>query len=261
LTWSWKNLALDVVVRIQLHGLFAVAIGDELVDFTIVGRRGQQLVALLAISGGGVLSRTAVLEALWPRCVDPGRRAANLAALLSKTRKVIAPLPLVSSQGCLGLRLPSDSYVDTRVAAGALHAAEAALGRRDWRTAWARGLSAVFVLEREFMPSFEGEWVDRERARAADAKVRALRCYARACLELGGSELPSAERSARKLVRSNPIAECDHLLLMEVLSRCGDTGAALHVYYSLRAALRDELGVGPSAATQATFRRLLGAGS
>jgi SARP family transcriptional regulator, regulator of embCAB operon len=245
------------VARIQLHGLFAVSLEHGLADFTITGRQGQQLVALLAMRSGGVLTRSAVLEALWPTCAGEDRAAANLAALVSKTRKVIKPLQLVSYQGCLCLQVPDGSYVDSEVAAAALHAAEAAAAKRDWRSAWARGLSAVFVLEREFMPSFEADWVLRERARAAEARVRALRCYARACLGLGGSELASAERSARKLVELNPLAECDYRLLMEVLAQSGDPGAALCVYQRLRAALSDELGVLPSADSQAAFQQLL----
>ncbi len=234
-----------------------VTIDDVPIDFATTGRQGQQLVALLAMRHGSVLPRSAVIDALWPFCAGEARGAANLAALLSKIRKILAPLPLVSSQGCLGLPLPSDSYVDSEVAGRALHAAEAAVARCDWRTGWARGLSAVFVLEREFMPSFECEWVVRERARAAEAKVRALRSYARACLGLGGAELASAERSARKLIELNPVAERDYRLLMEVLDESGDRGAAVGVYHSLRAALRDDLGVLPSADSEAALQRLL----
>ena len=243
--------------RIQLHGSFAVMIEDQPVDFTITGRQGQQLTAILATYRGGVVARSALVAALWPDGRDPSRTAANLAALVSKTRRVLAPIQIVSSQGCIQLPLPPGTCVDSEVASTALHAAESAAGRSDWKTAWAQGLSALFVLERDFLPGFDGAWASRERAEAAEARLHALRCYARACLELGGAELASAERSARKLIEANPMADTGYCLLMEALDKQGDRAAALGVFERLRVTLRDELGVSPGPASTAMFRNML----
>jgi DNA-binding SARP family transcriptional activator len=45
---------------------------------------------------------------------------------------------------------------------------------------------------------------------------------------------------------------------MEALEARGETAEALRVYERLRLQLRDELGIAPSAETQALHRRLLG---
>jgi pentatricopeptide repeat protein len=86
---------------------------------------------------------------------------------------------------------------------------------------------------------------------------RALACYAEACLQLGGAELASAERSARRLIDSQPLSETGYCLLMRSLAERGDHAAALGVYDQLRRRLRDDLGASPSPATQALYAHLL----
>ena len=79
-----------------------------------------------------------------------------------------------------------------------------------------------------------------------------------ACLGIGGSELPSAERAARELVDAVPLRESGHLLLMRALAASGNVAEALAAYERLRILLRDELGVDPSEAVQDAYIRLLG---
>jgi DNA-binding SARP family transcriptional activator len=107
-------------------------------------------------------------------------------------------------------------------------------------------LSAVFVTQREFLPEFDGDWVVRRRAAGRQMHADATACYACACLELGGAELASAERAARRLVELEPLAERGYWLLMRALARRGDQASALLVYERLRVTLREELGVAPS---------------
>src|SRR5438093_323639 len=76
-------------------------------------------------------------------------------------------------------------------------------------------------------------------------------------LGIGGTELPAAERAARRLVAHAPLAETGHQLLMRALSARGDAAAALAAHDKLRQLLRDELGVSPCPATQALHGRLL----
>ena len=80
----------------------------------------------------------------------------------------------------------------------------------------------------------------------------------RACVEIGGGELDTAERSARTLVARSPYRESGYRLLMETLAARGNTAEALLVYDSLRTQLRDELGTAPSPETQNLHRLLLG---
>jgi DNA-binding SARP family transcriptional activator len=202
-------------------------------------------VAYLASHPHSGVERAALIELLWhPQAPGVGAEA-TFAALLSKTRTVLAPAE-VRGRASLQLVLPPGSLVDAERAASALHRAQAASAAADWRRAWAQALSAVFVTQREFLPEFDGDWVVRRRAAGRQMHADATACYACACLELGGAELASAERAARRLVELEPLAERGYWLLMRALARRGDQASALLVYERLRVTLREELGVAPS---------------
>ena len=77
-------------------------------------------------------------------------------------------------------------------------------------------------------------------------------------LQIGGAELPGAERSARSLIRLSPFREAGYGLLMEALAARGNAAEALQVYDALRCRLRDELGTAPSDELQTLHHQLLG---
>lgn len=245
-------------MRIQLHGHLTVACDGRTIDARLPGRRGRLLAAHLVAHRSTAVERGTLIEELW-RPEAPGDGAPRVFdAVLSKTRAALAPAE-IRGRARLRLVLPPGTLVDADRAASALHDAEAAAGRGDWRRAWAQALSAMFVLQREYLPEFDTEWVLRHRAEARLAHTRATACYAEACLELGGGELASAERCARRLVADDPLAERGHLLLMRALHARGDRSAALAVHARLREILREELGVPPGPEAAALHRTLLGA--
>jgi DNA-binding SARP family transcriptional activator len=118
-------------------------------------------------------------------------------------------------------------------------------------------LTAHFVARRPFLPEAQAAWADSWRRRLTDVHARALECYATACLELGGPELPGAERGARELLEVAPLRETGHLLLMRVLVARGNVAEALTAYEQLRVLLREEPGVNPGPALQEEYARLL----
>jgi SARP family transcriptional regulator, regulator of embCAB operon len=87
--------------------------------------------------------------------------------------------------------------------------------------------------------------------------VRAHECMVESGLGIGGGEIGNAERTARRLVQLAPLDEQAYRLLMRTLAARGNVAEALLVYERLRAAMREELGAAPSAATQALHRGLL----
>jgi DNA-binding SARP family transcriptional activator len=109
-----------------------------------------------------------------------------------------------------------------------------------------------------FLPEAEAPWAEAWRRRLADVRIRALESYAKTCLEIGGAELPGAERAARELVDVAPLRESAHLLLMRALAASGNVAEALAAYERLRILLRDELGTDPSEPVQDAYVRLLG---
>jgi DNA-binding SARP family transcriptional activator len=128
---------------------------------------------------------------------------------------------------------------------------------RDWRRAWPAALTAQYIARRRFLAEFEAPWIDQWRRQLDVIYERALACYAEACLGIGGTELPAAERAARRLVEHAPLAETGHRMLMRALTARGDPASALTAYDQLRQLLREELGVSPCPATQAMHARLL----
>ena len=243
-------------VRIQLHGHFTVECDGRAVDGRLPGRRARLLVAYLAAHRPEIVERSTLIEELWAPTTPSAGAARVFDALLSKTRTVLAPAEIRGRTG-LRLVLPPETLVDSDRAAAALHDAEAAAGRGDWRRAWAQALSAMFVTQREFLPEFSADWVLRRRAEVQLAHARATVCYTEACLELAGGELASAERCARRLIAADPLAESGYLLLMRALNARGDRAAALAVFAQLHRTLRNHLGVSPGPQIAALHHALL----
>jgi DNA-binding SARP family transcriptional activator len=227
------------MVRIQLCGRFAVVVDGEPTESRLPGRQGRLLVAYLATYRVQPVERTVLLDALWP---DGGAGAAGaLTVLLSKVRTLLAPAE-IRGRRTLQLILPADSAVDLETATTSLHSAESAVALQDWRRAWPAALAAQYVSRRRFLAEFEAPWIDEWRRQLDVIYERALACYGEACLGIGGTELPAAERAARHLLAHAPLAETGHRLLMRALAARGDAAAALAAYGQLRQLLREELG-------------------
>jgi DNA-binding SARP family transcriptional activator len=242
------------MVRIQLCGRFAVLVDGQPVEPRLPGRQGRLLVAYLAAHRAHPVERTVLLDTLWPE--GSAGAASTLTVLLSKVRVLLAPGE-IRGRRTLQLVLPANSVVDLEVGTTSLHSAESAVALRDWRRAWPAALTAQYVSRRRFLAEFEAPWIDAWRRQLDVIYERALACYAEACLGIGGTELPAAERAARRLVAHAPLAESGHQLLMRALAARGDAAAALAVYEQLRQLLREELGVMPCRSTQALHALLL----
>jgi DNA-binding SARP family transcriptional activator len=244
------------VLRIQLHGRFVVAVDGQPVQRQLPGRRGRLLVAVLADARRTAVDRSELIERLWrPAAPGPGAPATFM-ALLSKVRAVIAPAE-ISGRGSLQLVLPPGSIIDAAVAESALHGAEAAAARGDWRRSWTEALSALFVTQRRFLADFDDPWVEQRRRELDVGHARALTLYGEACLRLGPTEQAGAERSARALIALDPLAETGYCLLMRALAQRGDRGAALRVFDDLQRVLRDDLGALPGPMSRAVHASLL----
>ncbi|HEY7397494.1 MAG TPA: BTAD domain-containing putative transcriptional regulator [Gaiellaceae bacterium] len=242
---------------IQLCGRYVVELDGDRVEARLPGRQGRLLFAYLALNRQRTVTRSELVEAVWPGEL-PRDPADAIAAVLSKVRSALGTSRL-EGRGELQLLLPAGARVDVERALAAAHEAESACSLEDWGRTWSAALSAQLVAKRTLLGDYEAPWIDEWRATLDDVLVRARECYTTACLGLGGTELASAERSARQLVRSAPLRESATALLMQALERQGNAAEALLAYESLRQRLRDELGVAPAEPLQAAYRRLLGA--
>lgn len=240
----------DVAVgaRVQLCGAFVVELGGQDVGSDRLSRQGRLLLAYLVLRRPQPVPREALIDVLWAEAPPPSASAA-LTVVISKLRAALGA-DVVQGRGQLSAVLPEPAVVDVERAMSALHTAESAVASGNWRRAWFAALTAHFVTRRTLLPEATSPWVENWRRRLADAGVRALESYTTACLHLGDSELPAAERSARELVATAPLRETAHLLLMRALAARGNVAEALAAYERLRILLRDELGTVPSAKVQ-----------
>ena len=245
----------DRDTRVQLCGKLVARIDGRRVEADLPGRQGRLAFAYLTLNRYRVVTRSALVDAIWP-AEPPALVDTALSALISKLRKALGP-QTVSGRGDVRLTLP-DAWVDVEAAAEAVHRAEGAVGRGAWAEAWGPGRVALHIVRRELMPGETAAWIEEERRALEEIELRALECIAKSSLELGPNELESAVRSGRDLVRLAPHRESGYRMLMRALAAEGNDAEALGVYERLRVRLREDLGVAPSAPTQELYRTLLG---
>jgi DNA-binding SARP family transcriptional activator len=249
------TLAFAPPTRIQLCGPTVVERAGERLERRLPGRQGRRLFAYLVLNRHRLISRDELVEALWPS-EAPGASANALNALISKLRRVLGPDVLQGRSG-MRLLLGDVTWVDVEIAEAAVHRAESRVVLNEWKQAWAPSLVALFVAERPFFPGEEAPWIDQQRSHLDETRLRALQAYGAAALGLGGTELPAAVRAGRQLVDLAPLRETGYRLLMKALAREGNVAEAVRVYTLVSITLRDELGVSPSALTQAVYQQLL----
>jgi SARP family transcriptional regulator, regulator of embCAB operon len=239
--------------RIQVCGRLAVDVDGVRREQALPGPQGALCFAFLVVHRDQATTRDEVSAVLWPE--QDGGHDQALNALVSRIRHV---LPCRADAGTLRLELAPDTWVDLEVARDAIHRAESAVAQWQWERAWSAAQTALFVSRRGFVLGSGGAWAISMQHELELVRERSLEAYAVAALGLGGSELATAERAARELVRIAPLRESGHRLLMESLVARGNPAQALAAYEALRLTLRDELGVSPAAETQAVYARLLG---
>jgi DNA-binding SARP family transcriptional activator len=248
-----RNLGAGLATRVHLCGRLTAEVDGCQVESSLPGRQGRLLFAYLVLNRRRPLQRGELLDALWSDEL-PGAPESALSALLSKLRR---DLPL-EGRSDVRLALATDAWIDVEVVGDALHRAEGAVSRGDWAAAWGPARVVQHIAARELLPGEDRPWLDEERRHLRDAYERGLELAAQACLEIGGSEASTAERTARTLVEVAPYRESGYRWLMLALERQGNRAEALRVYEALRLRLRDDLGSGPSPETQALHRALLG---
>jgi DNA-binding SARP family transcriptional activator len=234
-------------------------VADRRIDQELPGRQGRLLFAYLAVNRDRVATRDELAEALWPREL-PSAPDLALSALLSKLRRLL-PDGAVGGRSAIRLELGRDARVDVEAARDGIHRAEALIAAGDWYGAIGPNLVAHNISQRGFLAGEEGPWIDEIRRELEEIRVRALECTARRSLGIGGSEVPVAEHTARRLIDLSPYRESGYAVLMEAFERQGNIAEGLRVYESLRDVLREELGADPSPGIQRVHQRLLSHGS
>ena len=241
--------------RIQLCGRLIAKVEGQRLEDLLPGRQGRLLFAYLVVHRRQPAARSQLIDALWPKD-PPAAVDTALSALLTKLRGVLGT-HAVAGKHDIRLVLPAAAWVDVEAATEGLHRAASAIARRDWTGAWGPARVTLHIATRTFLPGYDAPWIEEVRRRLADALLRAHECVAASGLGMAGTELESAERSARAIIKLAPYRESGYRFLMEVLATTGNVGEALLTYEHLRRILREELGASPGPATQEVHKRLL----
>jgi DNA-binding SARP family transcriptional activator len=252
------------LLRIYLAGEVQIESDGRLIrESDLPARQGRLAFVHLASHRDHALSREELADTVWAGQL-PTAWGASLSAIISKLRAILGRAGLdregsiVSALGCYQLKLPAGAWVDLEVAASSLHYAEADIAGGRPADAYGRALVALTILRRPFLPGAGGPWVEARREALQAELVRALESMI-VCLESNG-EAALAVRNAEELVSLEPFRESGYRHLMRLHASRGDRAEALQVYELCRARLVDELGVGPSAETEALQVALLKSG-
>lgn len=245
----------ETPAQVQLCGKLVIELAGSRVEDALPGRQGRILFAYLAVNRRRPVGRYELIDALWGE-EPPTDAESSLSALLSKLRRIIGPDRL-DGRSTLQLQLPEGSWIDLEAAMEAIHRAESACNRQDWPEAWSAARVSLHITRRSFLAGEDALWIEEVRNELADTHLRSLEVTAQSGLAIGDTELDTAERSARSLMREAPYRESGYRWLMEVQARRGNKAEALHTYEMLRLRLLEDLGVSPSTATEELYRQLL----
>lgn len=114
---------------------------------------------------------------------------------------------------------------------------------------------AAALYQGDLLPDCYDDWVLEEREQLRQRCVRALDDLAE--LLEARRAYADAARHARRLLQLDPLHEATYRRLMRLLALNGDRAAAVQLYHVFVTTLQRGLGVGPDAATQDAYRRLL----
>ena len=190
--------------RIQLCGRLVVRLGEQRVEGDLPGRQGRLLFVYLATHRQRPAGRDELVDALWPTHA-PETANASLSALVSKLRRALGA-ETIEGRGELRLSLPADAWVDREAASEALHRAESAAARSAWDETWSPARVAQHIGARGFLPGEDAPWIDEARRELEELYLRALELAGRASLELGGTELDTAERAGPNPGRAGAVS-------------------------------------------------------
>ncbi|MHB8464532.1 MAG: BTAD domain-containing putative transcriptional regulator, partial [Acidimicrobiales bacterium] len=241
-------------------GVGVEADGRRLPEALFAGRQGRLMLAYLVCERHRSVPREELAELLWGERL-PSSWSASLSAVVSKLRKMLTeagldgPAALPSAFGSYRLHLAEDSWVDWEVAGAALERAEQAVRDGHAEVALTAARDVEDIARRGFLTD-DCAWVDAQRERLRDMRVRATQARAEAHLLAG--EQRRAIEVAREALGLDEFREASFRLMMRALAAAGERGEALRVWERCRTLMVEELGADPAPETEAVYLSILG---
>ena len=252
-----------VRLSIRLLGPVQVSLDDQPIT-RFETKKGQALLAFLAVEGDQPHRRAALAEMLWPGRAEGAARA-NLRHTLAKLRTAIGdrealPPFLLIARDTTQFNKASDAWVDVSTFSALLQSAQAktpASGRQTiHRLEEAVKLYRGVFLEDVSVPdsaAFE-EWLLLNRERYGRLAWDALHLLAERYEQIGETEQALAH--TRHQVELQPWQEEAQRQLMRLLAVTGRRAGALAQYEACRRVLAEELDIEPEEETIALYERI-----
>ena len=236
-------------LRVRLLGPLEVDGADVQ---SLPGRKSRTLVKVLALARGRPVAADRLIDVLWGEEL-PANPERDLSVQVSRIRSLLGAARVIRSDAGYALAVDwldvaalEELGTDARKRLAAGHPAAA-------RTAAAAGLALVrgpFLADEP-----EGEWArgEREAVERTLAEVRLVAAEA----ALAAGELAEAATLAAAAFGHDPYDEAALRVLMRAHAAAGRPASALAAYASMRERLAEDLGVGPSAETEALHTAVL----
>ena len=235
--------ARTLAFRVRLFGPFAAQVDGHPLP-RLRSRKGQWLLALLALRSGRAVERSWLAGTLWPDTTEENalislrQTLADLRhALGPEARRIVSPTTRTLSLDTVG------ASVDVAEFDAAVQQGDPASLER-----------AVELHQKPLLEDCLEEWAVAEREERSRACLTALQTLASTALAQG--EYAVAVTRLRRILAADPYHEVAVRDLMTALARSGDWGAMLLAYRDVRLLLQREFRAEPGAETRALYQRL-----
>ena len=242
-------------LHIQLLGDFLIENGDAPIEGVDTARL-QSLLAYLLLHRDAPQSRQHLAFLFWPDSTETQART-NLRKQIFYLRRALPDVDGHLYADGKTVRWQADSPMALDVAQFEAHLAEAgeAEARGDQKAEQEALAQAASLYKGDLLPGSYDDWVLDERERLSQRLTAALERLILLCEE--ERDYRAAIDFAQQLLHHDPLHEATHRRIMRLHALNGDRARALRAYHTCVTALERELGVEPSARTQAAYQRLL----
>ena len=233
----------EAALCLRLFGPFEAQVNRRSLP-RLRSRKGQWLLALLALRAGRAVERAWVAGTLWPDTTEENALVSLRQTLTDLRRALGTEAARLVSPTTRTLSFEADgAFVDALAFDAAIRQGDPASLER-----------AAALAERPLLEDCLEEWALTERETRERDCLAALQTLASARLAQG--EFAAAETHLRRLLAADPFNEVAARDLMTALARSGQWGAVVQAYRDLRLRLQRELRAEPSAETRTLYERL-----
>ncbi len=240
-----------VAVRIGVLGPLSVWRGDQ--HLRLPAGRLRVVLAVLALHHGEPVSRDRLIDAVWGGRV-PATAATQLQGIVSALRRLLPAGTIATDGSAYRLRV-GPVALDLAELQAAVHAARAAARQGRVREAADRYRATLAVWRGEAFEGLDSAYLAAHAVRLHELRVVTVEEWA--AIELGLGQPAAVVDVLTTRLATDPLREPLCRLLMTALYRTGRRAEALATFRTVRAALRDALGVEPSPDLQDLHRRML----